>query len=76
MKFISKFAKFDNWDDTIDSPNAPTEQIYESRMNRENAYAPMQGDSAPLAPPPAPYDIPPAGNIDFLRDSNEENPPF
>ncbi len=74
MKFISKFARFDNWDDTIDSPNAPTEQIYASRMNDDNNLtSALPYDNVP---PPAAADMPPMPNVDFQRDSNEEAPPF
>ncbi len=72
MKFISKFARFDNWNDSLDSPNAPTEQVYESKMNRESTGMP-EFDNLPS---PSPELAPPPGNYDFQRDSNEEAPPF
>ena len=74
LKFIAKYAKFDNWDDSLESPNAPTEQIYESRMNRESR------DSIPSlpenVPPPSADDLAPMQNFDFQRDNGEEAPPF
>ena len=74
LKFIAKYAKFDNWDDSLESPNAPTEQIYESRMNRENR------DGIPTlpenVPPPSADDLTSMQNFDFQRDKSEEMPPF
>lgn len=74
LKFTSKYARFEDWDDTlVSSPNA--EQFYESRMNRENNYDAMPSDGA--LPPPS-TDMPPfpPAGIDFQRDTNEEMPPF
>ena len=72
LKFVSRFARFENWNDSIDSPNAPAEEMVPSRMNSLSGSGPMPDPVPPLGPD----DLPPQGNVDFLRDSNEEAPPF
>ena len=73
LRFIANYARFDNWDESlVGSPNGPQEGFYESKMNRETDEAPL-GQSAP---PPSADEMPPIQNMDFLRDSNEETPPF
>ncbi|MBQ6278273.1 MAG: replicative DNA helicase [Muribaculaceae bacterium] len=73
MKFVSRFARFENWDDRLDSPNAPAEELVASRMNDDTGgFNPMPD----RVPGPGIEDMPPQGNVDFLRDSSEEAPPF
>ena len=72
LKFVSRFARFENWNDSIESPNAPTQGITESRMNSEN----LSSSIPDSVPPPGPDDMPPQGNVDFLRDNDESAPPF
>ena len=72
MRFVAKYARFDNWDDQIESPNGPEQGVYESKMNRANIDAPSPID----APPPSIDDLPGGGNVDFMRDSGEDAPPF
>lgn len=72
LKFVSRFARFENWNDSIESPNAPTEHVYESRMNSEA----LSNSIPDNVPPPGPDEMPPTGNVDFLRGNDEGDPPF
>lgn len=61
MRFIAKYARFDNWADDFSGYQSTT-----------TAASSMNGGGAmpPVAPPPSP------AGVDFLRDSGEEAPPF
>ena len=61
MRFVKRFARFDNWDTDF----TVQESTVESRMNVAGGAA-----QQPMAPPP---DV---TNADFLRDRNEADVPF
>ncbi len=67
MRFVSKFARFENWEDNYTLQSA----TYESKMNSDNNLNNMG-----LPPPPSVDAMPPAPNVDFLTGPGEEKPPF
>ena len=70
LRFIAKYARFENWDDSL----VTTQGTIESRMNSEEPdNAAPQPDSFPPFIGGTPY-IP--SNVNFMQDSNEDNPPF
>ena len=70
MRFVGKFARFDNWDDNYNSirMNEP----YESKMNDDSG---VQGGSIDVLNVPMPENLPPR-NEDFLLSKDESPTPF
>jgi len=62
LRFVKQFARFENWEDTL---NSSAEGTYQSRMNTEVPGTPTGLETPP--PPP---------NVDFLPSPGEEPPPF
>ena len=60
LRFKSTYARFENWDTDF----TVQESTVESRMNSADTAA------QPMAPPPE------VVNVNFMRDSNEDAPPF
>ena len=66
MRFVAKYARFENWDDNYNL--ADTETTYESKLNNEAAPPPAD---------PANQFTPPPPNMDFLTGgSGDEKIPF
>ncbi len=72
LRFVAKYARFENWDDQYNLSS----ETYESKMNDD------MGPSAATLPPaatPAPDDgsiPPPPANVDFLSGPGDVQPPF
>ena len=71
LRFVSHFARFENWDDSL----VTTHNTIESKMNSE---APDNAAPQPDTIPPFIGGIPdaPAPNVDFLQDPGELQTPF
>lgn len=69
MRFVHKFARFENWEDSY---NLTGENVVQSKMNSLSDDA-LDANVSPLGGLGTP---PPPANVDFLADSNEVLPPY
>jgi replicative DNA helicase len=76
MRFVAKYARFENWDDQY---NLTSSETYESKMNDDTSTL-DGGTAAPMGSGLAssPYDsqLPPPPNVDFLSGPGDAQPPF